>query len=264
MRGSSQRAANDGITLTRNWRGLLCSVISRTASAMLGERGANAAREPLALVGQTDAATGALDQAHAEVVLQRLELVADRAMRDVHRFGRLGEAARARDGFERAQRLRRGYPGVIDPHGCYVRIFRHISANINRLSAAVQLLYFSTRSADDRRAKMAAELTFSTSDTSPDPPGPRRRAQGGRRAAAPVSPPAVRVAHDRRTAPCAGCAIHAPAGCDRLRLRGSLGRIVWAVVTALHARVDADIAAALLPETMFVGSIDVPRAACRT
>ena len=69
------------------------------------ERDLDAAREPLAFVGQPDAAPGALDQRHAECVLEPLELMADRAVRDAQRIGGTGQAAAARDGLKRAQGL---------------------------------------------------------------------------------------------------------------------------------------------------------------
>ena len=88
----------------------------------LRQRDAHASRESLALVGQPDAASGALDQLHAKVVLERLQLMADGAVRDMHSLRRLGQAAGTRHGFERAQRLHRGYPSR-HRQGLYVSIF---------------------------------------------------------------------------------------------------------------------------------------------
>jgi len=77
----------------------------------LSERRAHARREALAFVSQADAATGALDEAHAEIGLERLDLVADRAMRHVQRVRGPGQAALARSRLERTQRLHRRKPG---------------------------------------------------------------------------------------------------------------------------------------------------------
>ena len=59
----------------------------------------HAAGEALALVGQSDSAPGALDQAHAEIGFQRLDLMADGTMREMQRLGRFGQALHTRRGF---------------------------------------------------------------------------------------------------------------------------------------------------------------------
>ena len=61
--------------------------------------------EARAGVGQPDAATGALDETHAEIGLEPLDLVTDRAVREIERLGGAAEALRARRGFEGAQCL---------------------------------------------------------------------------------------------------------------------------------------------------------------
>ena len=107
IRGSSQRAAKDGTTLTRSWRGLARAVISLTAAASSANAVRTRRRESFALVGQPYSAAGAFDEAHAEVALQRFDLVADRAMGEAQRLRRLGEALHARGSLEGAQRLHR-------------------------------------------------------------------------------------------------------------------------------------------------------------
>ncbi len=69
------------------------------------ERAAHACREARAGIGQPDAATGALDETHAEVGLESLDLVTDRAVREIERLGGAAQALRARRGFEGAQCL---------------------------------------------------------------------------------------------------------------------------------------------------------------
>ena len=73
----------------------------------LRECGAHAGREALTFVGQANPAARALDEPHAEIALQRLDLMTDRAVREAERFRGLGEATRARRGIERPQRLHR-------------------------------------------------------------------------------------------------------------------------------------------------------------
>ncbi len=70
-----------------------------------GERSTHTIGEALAFVGQTDAAARSLDQAHAQVRFERLDLVADRAVREMQCLRRPGETASARGRFERPQRL---------------------------------------------------------------------------------------------------------------------------------------------------------------
>ncbi|MET0346771.1 MAG: hypothetical protein ABW218_10925 [Casimicrobiaceae bacterium] len=112
---------------------------------------------------------------------------------------------------------------------------------------------------------MAAELTFSPGYV----PGLNRTARRPERkevvhAGAPVSPTgefAPPMTAEQRRALAA--LIHTPAGATDLRFsRDRAGaRIVWAVVTASVLAWTLTIAAALLPETKLVGSMDVPRVA---
>jgi hypothetical protein len=112
---------------------------------------------------------------------------------------------------------------------------------------------------------MATELTFSPGYA----PGLARAPKRALRtpvvhAAAPVSPScelAPPMTAEQRRALAA--LIHTPAGATDLRFsrdRAGSG-IVWAVVTACALAWTLTIAAALLPETKLVGSIDVPRVA---
>src|SRR4029453_8362731 len=121
------------------------------------------------------------------------------------------------------------------------------------------------RAHTNRRSNMAAELTFAPRYAPGLPRTPRRAA---RRAplhpAAPVSPQCEMeppmTAEQRRAL---AALIHTPAGATDLRFsrdRAGAG-IIWAVVTACALAWTLTIAAALLPETKFVGSIDVPRVA---
>ena len=111
MRGKSHRAANDGMTLTRSARGLARSLTSRMAS----ERSVSAARTRTARRSPSSvnlyAPTRALDQTHAKIGFERLELMADRAVGDVQSLGGAGKAAGAGCGFERAQRRHRRQMG---------------------------------------------------------------------------------------------------------------------------------------------------------
>jgi len=68
----------------------------------LGQRNAYACSEASAFIGQTDTATGAFGELHAEVVLQPLQLMTDRAVRQVQPFGRLGQAAGPGNRLQRA------------------------------------------------------------------------------------------------------------------------------------------------------------------
>jgi hypothetical protein len=112
---------------------------------------------------------------------------------------------------------------------------------------------------------MAAELTFSPGFAPGLPRTPRRPA---RKAGVPTAPPvspagefAAPMTTEQRRALAA--LIHTPAGATDLRFsrdRAGAG-IVWAVVTACALAWTLTIAAALLPETKFVGSIDVSRVA---
>ena len=116
---------------------------------------------------------------------------------------------------------------------------------------------------------MAAELTLSNTFAPGYVPGLARTPRRPERkslahAAAPVSPSgefAPPMTADQRRALAA--LIHTPAGATDLRFsrdRAGTG-IVWAVVTACALAWTLTIAAALLPEAKFIGSIDVPRVA---
>jgi hypothetical protein len=91
IRGSSQRAANDGMTLTRSCRGLARSVNSRTASpkSESTDRTRVAKRSPSSVKRMP---RRALDQTNAEVRFQRFDLMADRAVGEMERFGGASEA----------------------------------------------------------------------------------------------------------------------------------------------------------------------------
>lgn len=112
---------------------------------------------------------------------------------------------------------------------------------------------------------MATELTFAPGYVPGLARTPRHTARkAGPHAAAPVSPScelAPPMTAEQRRALAA--LIHTPAGATDLRFsrdRAGAG-IVWAVVTACALAWTLTIAAALLPETKLVGSIDVPRVA---
>jgi hypothetical protein len=96
--------------VTRKRRGLARSVGFAHRGAELVERDAHARGESLAFVGEPDAASRSLDEPHAELRLERLDLVADRAVRDAELAGRAREAAQPRGRLERAQRLHRREP----------------------------------------------------------------------------------------------------------------------------------------------------------
>jgi len=68
---------------------------------------AHATRKTLPFVGQPDPASGALDESNAKIRLERLDLMADCAVRQMKRFGGAGEALGTRGGLEGAQRLHR-------------------------------------------------------------------------------------------------------------------------------------------------------------
>ena len=112
---------------------------------------------------------------------------------------------------------------------------------------------------------MAAELTFSPGYVPGIARTPRRQARKPDVHATPSDSPLVEVftpmtAEQRRAL---AALIHTPAGAADLRYsrdRSGAG-IVWAVVTACALAWTLTIAAALLPETKLVGSIDVPRVA---
>ena len=86
------------------------AALARFAQCILdfGKRAAQPGREPLPFLRQPYAATCALDQAHVERRLQRLDLVTDRAVREVERFRSARQALPARRRLEGAQRLHRG------------------------------------------------------------------------------------------------------------------------------------------------------------
>ena len=86
------------------------STTSDAGAARVRSHRAHASSEALAFVGQADAAAGSLDQPHANVLFQCLDLVTDGAVRDVQRFRGLSQAMGSRGGFERAQSLHRRQP----------------------------------------------------------------------------------------------------------------------------------------------------------
>ena len=98
------------------------------------ERRAHARREALAVLGQADAPTGALHEPRAEIGLERLELVADRAVREVERLGGLGQAAEAGRCLECPQGLHRG---KADGHGILMSIILTYCTKTIRLSRAI-------------------------------------------------------------------------------------------------------------------------------
>ena len=86
------------------------AALARLAQCILdfGKRAAQPGREPLPLLRQPYAATCALDQAHVQRRLQRLDLVTDRAVREGERFRSARQALPARRRLEGAQCLHRG------------------------------------------------------------------------------------------------------------------------------------------------------------
>ena len=73
-----------------------------------GQCAAYAAGKTLAIGGHPDAAPRPFDEPNADERFERLDLVADRAVREAQRLGRLRQAAGPRGRLERAQRLHGG------------------------------------------------------------------------------------------------------------------------------------------------------------
>ena len=69
----------------------------------LGEDLARRAEQQLALLGQDQAASMAMEERHAEAFLERADLAADGGLAEVQRFAGMGEAARLGDGVKDPQ-----------------------------------------------------------------------------------------------------------------------------------------------------------------
>jgi len=80
----------------------------RDGGGQVAEYCAHALRKALAFIGEADAASGAGDEVDADLFLEQLDLVTDRAVREVQRLGGAREAAFARGGVEGAKRLHGG------------------------------------------------------------------------------------------------------------------------------------------------------------
>jgi hypothetical protein len=75
------------------------------AGDQLVERAAHRGQQKLPLVGQEQPTIEPAEQLGAQVLLERLDLVADRGLGHEQLLGRLGEAQQARRGLEGAQRV---------------------------------------------------------------------------------------------------------------------------------------------------------------
>ena len=109
MRGSSQRCANDGSTVTRS----RCAVAARRgrrglhAFVELRQRALHAAQQRLARGIEHDAPPAPLEQREAQLLLEAADLLAHRAVREVQRLGGGAQVLQPRGGTKGRQILQR-------------------------------------------------------------------------------------------------------------------------------------------------------------
>ena len=86
--------------------------------AQPGERIAHGIGKATPVVGEIERAVPAMEQRHAEVILERLDLTADRGLREEALGGGLGERKMPRGGVEGEQQIERRQPGGVFLHAC--------------------------------------------------------------------------------------------------------------------------------------------------